>query len=214
MGERNVTDSRILEAALAEFAHKGKDGARTQRIADAAGINKAMLHYYYRTKERLYEAAFDFVFKRLLVSFGRSVQEADSFAVMLERFIDGYMSFVRSSPVIVRFLVAENLEGGDVMGKNLKRLLESREPTLPQILIKGFEEAVERGEIRPVDPWQTVLSVLSICIFPMIIQPTLAVAIEAKGETLDDFWEARRRHAFELIYHGLKADPDREGSRS
>ena len=109
MEGRGDTDERILEAALSEFAHKGKDGARTQRIADAAGINKAMLHYYYRTKERLYEAAFDFVFQRLLASFGRSVEEADSFAVMLERFIDGYISFVRRSPVIARFLVAENL---------------------------------------------------------------------------------------------------------
>ncbi len=213
MEGRGDTDERILEAALSEFAHKGKDGARTQRIADAAGINKAMLHYYYRTKERLYEAAFDFVFQRLLASFGRSVEEADSFAAMLERFIDGYISFVRSSPVIARFLVAENLGGGDVMGKNLKRLLESEEPTLPRILIKGFEDAIDRGEIRPVDPWQTVISVLSICIFPMILQPTLAVAIEARGETIEDFWNERRRHAFDLVYHGLKADADGGGSQ-
>lgn len=207
MQKQTDTEERILDAALDEFSRKGRDGARTQRIADAAGINKAMLHYYFRTKDRLYDAAFEFVFRRLLSSFGRSIEEAASFPDMLERFINGYIAFVRKNPVVVRFLVSENVAGGQVMGRHLRRLLESSEPTLPQILVRSFERAIERGEIRPVDPWQTIVSVLSICIFPMVIQPTLAAAIAPSDELLDDFWNERRRHVFDLVYNGLRADP-------
>ncbi len=70
------TERQIFDAALQVFARKGKDGARMQAIADRADINKAMLHYYFRSKDKLYEQVFAFTMRRFMASFGASLREA------------------------------------------------------------------------------------------------------------------------------------------
>src|SRR5512138_1830148 len=81
-------ESRILDAADAVFVRRGTDGARMQEIADVAGVNKALLHYYYRTKEALSEA----VFKRAVSSFVPGIFEIMASDAELEEKIDGFVA--------------------------------------------------------------------------------------------------------------------------
>ena len=67
--DRADTETRIFDAALKVFARKGRDGARLQEIADEAGIHRPLLHYYFRTKQQLYEAVAERLFTEFLVSF-------------------------------------------------------------------------------------------------------------------------------------------------
>jgi TetR/AcrR family transcriptional regulator len=201
------TESRILVAALATFARKGKDGARTQEIADAAGINKAMLHYYFRSKDRLYEAVFAYVFGRLSDTVGPGLRQATDFHSALDSFVEGYLRFVAENLDVMRFLVNENLSGGERLGMQIRSTLESDEPTVPRLMFRHIAEAVRRGEIRPVDPLQVLLSLLSECIFPFILLPTLG---QIRPEITVDraaFLSERRVHVVELMYRGLKASP-------
>jgi TetR/AcrR family transcriptional regulator len=198
------TEDRILEAALHAFARKGRDGARTQEIADAAGINKAMLHYYFRNKERLYEAVFLYVFRKLMASFGHTVIDAPTFEETLRALIDGYIGFISQNLDVVRFLVNENLSGAPVMGPYLKQMLEASEPTLPRAVVSKISMAVESGELREVDPFQTLLTILSACVFPFVIAPTVSQIGGAAGRESSEFLAERRRHVFDLLYHGLK----------
>jgi TetR/AcrR family transcriptional regulator len=196
------TERDIFDAALQVFAREGRHGARMQTIADAADINKAMLHYYFRDKETLYEEVFAHTMRRFMASFGESLKEAPTFEETLRTFIDGYVDFVQSDEAAMRLMVQENLAGGSLLGEHLRDATESDEAP-PQILVKTIATAVQAGEIRSVDPQHTVLSVVSTCLFFFVAQPTVEIMHPTAGDDWDAFVAERKDHLFDLIYHGL-----------
>jgi TetR/AcrR family transcriptional regulator len=196
------TERTIFDAALQVFAREGRRGARMQEIADAADINKAMVHYYFSDKETLYEEVFDFTMRRFMASFNTSLKAAPTFEETLRTFIDGYVDFVRDNEAAMRLMVQENLAGGTLFGEKLQAF-KQQDDAPPKILIETIGSAVAAGEIRPVDPDQTVLSVVSSCLFFFVSRPTVEIIHPAAGEDWDAFVEARKDHLFDLIYHGL-----------
>jgi len=197
------TERDIFDAALQVFAREGRHGARMQAIADAADINKAMLHYYFRDKETLYEEVFAHTMRQFMASFGESLTEAPSFEETLRAFIDGYVDFVQSDEAAMRLMVQENLAGGSLLGEHLRKAMRSGEAVPPQILVETIAAATEAGEIRPVDPQHTVLSVISTCLFFFVAQPTVEIMHSTAGDDWTAFVEERKDHLFDLLYHGL-----------
>ena len=201
---RSETEERIFEAALKVFASKGRDGARMQEIADEAGLNKAMLHYYFQNKERLYEEVFAYVFRQFMASFGEGLRAKTTFEATLRAFIDGYIDFIRDHQDAMRLMVGENLAGGSLVGRHLQRAARTSEAAPPRLLVERIAEAVARGEIRPVDPDQTVLTVISGCLFFFVAFPTVRLMHPAAHADPDAFIEARKAHLFDVIFNGLK----------
>ncbi len=196
------TERAIFDAALEIFAREGRNGARMQDIADAADINKAMLHYYFDSKDNLYDAVFSFTMQRFMASFGESLKEVPTFKETLRTFIDGYIEFLRDNKASMRLMVHENLAGGTLFAEKL-HAFKQRDNFPPKILIETIESAAASGEIRPVDPDQTVVSVVSSCLFFFVTRPTVEVIHIESEEDWDAFVEARKEHVFDLIYHGL-----------
>jgi len=195
------TERAIFDAALQVFARDGRHGARMQAIADVADINKAMLHYYFRDKETLYGEVFAFTMQRFMASFGASLREAPTFEETLRVFIDKYVEFVRSNEDAVRLMVHENLSGGTLLGEHLREFRQSGDAP-PDILARKIEAAIDAGEIRPVDPHHTVLSVVSTCVFFFVAKPTVEV-MHPDADDWPAFTAERKEHLFDLIYRGL-----------
>lgn len=197
------TQQKIFDAALGVFSCKGHDGARMQDIADLAGINRALLHYYFRTKRQLYEAVFAHLFEQYMHSFRAVIDPERPFAETLRNFVDHYIDYVRGHMDMARLVILENLSGGTLMGEHLARAFATQGS--PQ---QRFEEAIvrasERGEIHPVDPKQTILTVISSCALFLITAPTVKLTNPAAGGDFDAFVEARKEHVFNLVYRGLQ----------
>ena len=135
-----------------------------QSIADAAGINKAMLHYYFRRKDDLYGSVFEHTMRRFMMSFGASLKEAPTFQKTLRAFIEGYVSFVQKNEHVMRLMVTENLAGGTLMAEHVQHM-KMKDGAPPQVMVERIRVAVEDGDIRSVDPDHTLLSIVSMCIF-------------------------------------------------
>ena len=212
--EYSETERQIFDAALHVFAREGRHGARMQAIADAADINKAMLHYYFQDKGTLYEEVFTYTVERFMASFGASLREASTFEHTLRAFIDGYVEFVRSDEAAMRLMVQENLAGGRLLGTHLREATNAGDAP-PQILVETIAAAVDAGEIRDVDPQHTVLSVVSTCLFFFVARPTVQIMHPDAEDDWGAFVEARKEHLFDLIYHGLAPRPEGgSGSRA
>jgi TetR/AcrR family transcriptional regulator len=196
------TEQRIFDAALVEFARKGKDGGRMQSIADAAGINKAMLHYYFRRKDDLYASVFEHTMRRFMMSFGASLKEAPTFRKTLRAFIDGYVSFVRQNEHVMRLMVTENLAGGTLLAEHVQHM-KMKDGAPPQVMVERIRTAVENDEIRPVDPDHTLLSIVSMCIFFFAMRPTVEF-LHPDASDWDAFVSERVDQVFDLVYHGLE----------
>ncbi len=124
--EPQETEQRIFEAALTVFASKGRDGARMQEIADRAGINRALLHYYFRTKQQLYQAVFAHLFQQYVNSFRESLRLEGTFGEALKYFIDTYIDYVRDHQDMARLMMNENLAGGTLLGEHLAKAFATK----------------------------------------------------------------------------------------
>ena len=201
------TEEQIFEAALGVFSEKGKDGARMQEIADRAGINKAMLHYYFRSKDGLYKEVFDYVFRRFMLSIGEAIEEAETFETTLRIFIDRYVSFHREHPAVMRLWIHENLAGGTVVKEKIRQGGADLEMAPPLVFMRKMQQAIDVGEIRAVDPFHTFVTILGSVVFFFLTLPVMSVLNPALAADLEAAIEARKAHVFGLIYNGLRPEP-------
>ena len=107
MNKDTSTENQILEAAKSIFQSKGMDGARMQEIADKAGINKAMLHYYYRSKQQLFEAVFKHAFFLLAPQLHNILNDDSGIEEKIRNFTFNYISFIVKHPYLPNFIIQE-----------------------------------------------------------------------------------------------------------
>ena len=195
------TEARIFDAALKVFARKGKDGARLQEIADEAGIHRPLLHYYFRTKQQLYEAVAERMFTQFLAGFDVPAGNGH-LEYTLRAFIDHYFDSVREHQHAAMWMVSENMAGNPVLGELLARAFET-EGSPQRTMVDAIERAVASGEIRPVDPRQLMLTIVSACVFPFVSLPTVKMMNPLAERDLDAWVEERKQHVFEVVYYGL-----------
>jgi AcrR family transcriptional regulator len=120
--EHSSPEERILAAAAEEFAANGFFGARTQAIADAAGVNKAMLHYYFRTKENLYGHVIAGALRRILNQVGQAWLSQDSVESRLDKVVDAYMDNYERNPGFLKIILREFVDGGERFRKVFRDL--------------------------------------------------------------------------------------------
>ena len=105
--KKDSTEDKILEAAKNVFVAKGMEGARMQEIADEAGINKALLHYYFRSKEKLFEAIFSKIIQFAFPEITRIAQSNEPFISKIEQVVDAYIDLLIKHPFIPGFIMKE-----------------------------------------------------------------------------------------------------------
>jgi TetR/AcrR family transcriptional regulator len=172
-GEPEKTRAAILKAALEEFAHEGVTGARTDEIARRAGVNKALLYYYFKDKEGLYAAALDQVFSGLHQRVASVLERADlPPRERLLLYVQTHFDYIASSPVYPGLVQREFMRSaGRALSPAASRIMESHGKPLYSRLEKLIEEGIGSGDFRKVDPAQTVTSIIGTIVFYFISMP-------------------------------------------
>jgi len=161
MSDRDVdTKERILAAAEAEFLASGYDRSRMQAIADRAQINKAMLHYHFRSKDELFAQIFRDKAKLLFPQVEASLREHTDFIRFTCRFVDLYIAYLIENPFLPSYLLQ--------VSTNHVELLAQVKIDFPKRLVGAFEVAVREGAIRAHDARQFVVSLLGMCVMPFV----------------------------------------------
>ena len=199
------TAAVLLESASAVFVEKGFNGARMQEIADHAGVNKALLHYYFSTKSNLYEEVIRFQFKRNFALLLRELRLQDSFEYALKGFINGYIDLLAANPEIPKFMLRELAEGGKTVAKVLGEILVEEQHPAAVGLKRLLNRAVRQGEIKRQEMAQLIMTVIGACIYSFVASPIIEVLMpEPTGRERQRFLNARKRAVFNTIYYGLK----------
>ncbi|MFR2524564.1 TetR/AcrR family transcriptional regulator [uncultured Alistipes sp.] len=197
-------EQAILEAAEREFLKKGFDGARTTSIAAAAGVTHAMLHYYFRTKEQLFERILDEKMRMM----GQSVLAAfgDARLPLPERLRNGierHFDFIAANPDLPRFIVNEVFarpERYEAMQRQIRSLMGV-------MLIdtqRALDEAADRGEIRRIDVRMLMLDIISLNVFVFIAYPILEPLLGDLTADRERFFELRKAETVETVMRRLK----------
>lgn len=195
-----TTKEKILDAAKRIFVARGMAGARMQEIADEAGINKALLHYYFRNKEQLFETILMEVSTRF---FPRLNQIFDSDLPLFEKirsFCSSYIDNVMKNPYIPMFVLNEMNQNQEIF---LKSLLKNNTPN-PSKLVIQIEEEVRNGNIIPVSPVQLLINMMSLCVFPFVSKPMLQLVIGLDDLQFRHVMELRKKEVPEFIINSIR----------
>ncbi len=187
----NQTEEKILEAAEKVFLKHGYDGSRMQAIADLAGINKAMLHYYFRSKDLLFERIFKEKFSRFFPAIEETFQLEMHFVDKLCIFAEKYIDFLIQNPYLPLF-VLNNINKNPDFSKNLPL-------NMPQLLLQSYLEDVEKGLCKMHQPAQILITVLGICAFPFLAKPMMTLLLGASDEDFFELMQQRKEEAKKQI---------------
>jgi len=206
METNDTTEQKIVLAAIDEFLEEGLGGARMQKIADRAGINKALLHYYFRSKERLFEAIFSRIFGRFFSKLEDAFQSGFTFEQTLQMVISRYMDMLLENPKIPLFIAREVSRGGAFIGKAIHAAQVNGKLKFPSAFVGLIEEAKERGDIEfNFEAIHLIITVIGACVFSFIALPIVQHAFpQSINEPLETFIEKRKSAVYEIIYNGLK----------
>ncbi len=196
------TEIKIINAATEIFIQKGKEGARMQEIADKAGINKALLHYYFRSKEKLFEKVFLREARTMLNTTLESVAETDNFKEFLKLFISNYIENIIPRGKLLRFVLWESENFLNNVTNQFFEVVKNfgfeRNP-----IVLRVEKAIADGQIRKLDAKNFVLNLVSMCLFPIVAAPVVGKIIVDIDMESPQFWQKRSDEIFELIWEGI-----------
>ncbi len=195
-----TTEEQILNAAKNVFQAKGMDGARMQEIADKAGINKAMLHYYYRSKQLLFEAVFKNAFSLLAPQLNSILNDDSSIEEKIKNFTANYISFIIKHPYLPNFIIQE-------LNRNPEFVLKLKEnkgfPNLEKFK-KQVDYEVETGIIKPISAEQLFINILALNIFPFVAKPLIMALINTDDNAYKKLIEDRKTEVSNFIINSIK----------
>ena len=198
-------EQQILEAAEREFLKKGYDGARTTSIAKAAGVTHAMLHYYFRTKEQLFERFIDKKMSEVVPLLTHLFGNSDLPLVeRIEKTISVHFDFVATNPDLPRFLINEILpykERCDLFYSKVANFLY-----LFNNLQREVNEAAARGEVEQFNVLLLFQSVLSLNIFPSLMANMIENLLSDNRQSIEMLLAQRKTENIELIMRRIKKE--------
>jgi AcrR family transcriptional regulator len=195
---------RILEAAGLIFAQKGREGARTREIAKAAGVNPAMLHYYFSSKEELYGRVLTPLLEQLLAGLKSALSSSDDPRERIRAVVEFYFNFLGAHPEMPRLIMWEIVTGSDTIHKTLFSMFAADRDDLRGTIREIFRQTQKRTT-RPGNPDQYMISLVALCVFPFIASPVLRAFNPALAHA-PDFMEERKSHVLDLLLGSLPPD--------
>lgn len=192
------TENQILIAAHEVFILKGFEGARMQEIADHAGINKALLHYYFRSKEKLFEAVFSEVASNLFPAM-RQMLEADlQLKEKITMFIRIYLKALEENPFIPAFILNTLNTNPDSFLKYIKKAGLN-----PKLLQKQIDEEAERGIIRTIKAEHLLVNIIAMCIFPFVARPVVQNIFDMNNDEYQTYLTSRQSEIVDFVLKSI-----------
>ena len=194
------TENRILTAAKNVFQRKGMDGSRMQEIANEAGINKAMLHYYYRSKQLLFEAVFKNAFSLLAPQLNAILNDDSSIEEKIKNFTHNYITFILKHPYLPNFIIQELNRNPEFIEK-IKQ--NKAFPNLDKFK-KQVNIEIEKGVIKPIKAEQLFINIMSLNIFPFVAKPLIKAFADVDDKMYKRLIEDRKIEVADFIINAIK----------
>ena len=183
------TERRIMEAAATVFMQKGRLGASMQDIADEAGINRTLLHYYFRNKEKLFDTIFEKLLSKIFPALIQALASDLPFLKKIEIFAESYANLLNENPFLPVFVFQEiSLNPGRLVEKFKKLGMQ------PEKTMAGLRKEMAEAGIEDMDPRHLFANMMGMVIFPYIGRPLFQlIAFQNDHEAYEEFLEDRKK---------------------
>ena len=198
-------EKRIVWVAERLFLEKGFSGTSTTEIAKAVGCNQALIHYYFRTKEKLFWDVFSPKMEQLVEYLDAPLEEEGDFFQRIRNIIEFYFGMLSLDERLAPFIVGELLMNPSRWNFFRERFLqsESRSEAYGRF-DQMVQDEIAKGSIRPVETIDLVLDVMSLCLSSFIVAPMGFASSECDHNERKDYLDRRKTDITELVINGLK----------
>ncbi len=196
-------EQAILKAATRLFIEKGFAATSTTEIAKEAGCNQALVHYYFRTKDRLFTTIFGEKMKFFVTSLLQISDEQIPFEDKLAKTIETHFDIISQEPKFPLFFFSE-------LATNPKRrnMLKESLGDMPQVIVAQFERElqneIDKGNIRPVTVFDLLLTIVSLNITGFIVEPVFKAVTKLSDEEYLALMQKRKKENVYIILKSLK----------
>ena len=202
------TEQRILDAAHTVFVRTGTAGARTQEIAKEAGVNSALLHYYFRSKDRLAEAVFQRAAAQLMPAVVGVLGSDRSLPDKVRAIVEIELDRLLRTPYLPAYIISELAHHPERIAQLISAITGSQPEALGRKLLrivdKQIDEEVRAGRMRPISPEQFMVNLLSLCIFPFAARPMIGALMGLDDKAFARFIRERREMLPEFFLNALR----------
>ena len=198
--KEHSAEKLILEAARKVFIEKGYDGARMQEIAEEAGINKALLHYYFRSKDKLFESIFSDAFSRFMPSVAEIMGSDRPFDQKVKAFINHYIDLIRENPHIPLFVLYE-------LQRDPQRLIKIFRSygINPLAIAPVLQRQLEESGYRPIPFFHLITNIIGMCIFPFVAKPIIqGFILGGSEEAYKKYLDERKDVVYDFVMNSIR----------
>ena len=194
-----LTEEKIFEAAIDVFLVKGMDGARMQDIADQAAVNKSLLHYYFRSKEKLFNAVFEKLAMKMLLEFSPVLNPNMTLEDKIRFFFKEHISLMQKHPGLPAFVLNE-------INRNPERIKKF----IANVHVNNFWETLQKqhgkelGDCNVHTLIQIITTIASISVFPFAARGLIEGFLKKTDIQFKDFLNVRKEFAAEFVIGALK----------
>jgi TetR/AcrR family transcriptional regulator len=205
-GRPEESRAAILRAAVREFAEHGIAGARTDAIAHAAGVNKALLYYYFEDKERMYGAVLDQVFSGLKQRVYTALEGDAPPREKILAYVGAYFDYIAANPLYPRLVQREMMRAGKEHSPNLQHIVRDYFRPIFSRLSNVLNDGIARGDFRPVDPIHFIPTMVAIIVFYFSSAPVIQLVTHTNPLSPEKIAE-RRAAVLDFVSAALFRQP-------
>lgn len=200
----NETEAKILKAAEHEFMAKGFAGARTTSIAEAAGVTHAMFHYYFRTKEKLFDRIITEKMDLLKNVICQSLADINlPLETLIRNLINLHLDFISSNPDLPRFLISEIFSNRERLSFFTQKITEVAPEIIARLQWK-IDDMASKGASRRIDAKMLMLDIVALNIFPYVASPLVNIVLDNCMADRAEFLELRKKENYDTIMQKLR----------
>lgn len=200
MSEEIQSEKKILEAAKKVFQEQGFSGARMQEIADRADINKSMLHYYFRSKDKLFQKVFQASMRQFFPKVFKILNSDLALVPKIERLVEAYYTMFQQHPHLPRFIIHEMNQHPD----RFKQFINHVGIEIPEKFVKQIQDEVDTGSIKEIEPREFIINTIGLCVFPVIARPMVETVFKMDEEEYQQFLQKRKKELPKFILNAVR----------
>ncbi|WMX16386.1 MULTISPECIES: TetR/AcrR family transcriptional regulator [unclassified Aureispira] len=203
--KKTPTEEKILMSAKKVFYQKGLKGARMQEIADDAGVNKAMLHYYFRSKEKLFDKVFEQSVKSVTPMLMNVFLEKSELNTKIAHLVEMLIDFFLEEPYLSNFIVNELSQNPEKLFMNVLDYEGGLIGKIIPLINEQIQAEIEKGTVKTeIRSAELILNIMSLCLLPIMSQTVLQKTLGIDDERMRRFMIKRKQTVTRFVLDAIK----------
>lgn len=197
MSESIQTEEHIKETAKKVFFQKGLLNATTQQIADEAGVNRALIHYYFRSRDQLFKKVLEEAVNETRNKVDSIFESNEPFKTKISKYLDVFIDRNAKYPYIQNFIITEIMQDPEKLKEHFSR----KRIHLMKHIVPPLKKEIESGGMQPVDPEHFIVNMMSMCSYPLIAKPFIQTMFAYDDKAYKNFLKERKQVIYKVLFN-------------